>query len=105
MAFLDEAGLQHYTNKIQSELNKKQNTTFPDGSPDIRIKEIGLEDYNALSEEKKNLPILYIIDVGDSENDATASIVTSGIATLEDAIIVEHSPDSFQSSFAITYTK
>lgn len=98
MGFLNEEGLQYYNEKVQTELAKKQNADFPDGSIVIPVKEIGSAEYNALSEEEKNLPILYIVRDGD------ASLTTiAEPATLEDAIEVETIPAFLGSSFAFSY--
>lgn len=107
MAFLDEEGLQYYTGKIQSEIGKKQNSVFSDGSPDIRIKEVTVSEYNSLSNEEKQLPILYLV-YGDSSliaNTQETQNSIAGIATLEETSEQVAILDHLESSFALTYAK
>lgn len=107
MAFLDEEGLQYYTSKIQSEINAKEDSKFSDGSPNIRVKEVDTSEYNALSEEEKNLPILYLVhgDPASILNDQLIQETNAGISTLEELLEPVSISEHPQSSFTFSYIK
>lgn len=104
--FLDEEGLRYYTGKIQSEIDKKQDSVFSDGSLDIRIKETTVSEYNSLSDEEKQLPILYLVyDNSSLITNMQVAQNNTGIATMEELLEPVAISEHVESSFTLMYSR
>lgn len=123
MPFLDLEGLTRYDQKNKQILASKQDATFSDGSPSIRVREMTSEEYAALSEQEKMAPIVFllkdsvtsgIVQIPSSGQQATNShssfdvfydpVNDEGIATLEESIEPPHiDSSSHPSSFYVSY--